>query len=83
MKCSAIADRRRTVGGVCYLGGVGCRGPAAVRAAQHAAPVVQTLRDAFAKLESDKEFIAELQQVGGDDAELLLAKDAACCASSC
>lgn len=39
-------------------------------------PLVQTLRDAFAKLESDKEFIAELKKVGGDDADLLMAKDA-------
>jgi tripartite-type tricarboxylate transporter receptor subunit TctC len=39
-------------------------------------PLVQTLRDAFAKLESDKEFIAELKKVGGDDADLLLAKEA-------
>lgn len=39
-------------------------------------PLVQQLRDAFGKLETDKEFIAELKKVGGDDAELLPAKDA-------
>jgi len=39
-------------------------------------PLAQSLREAFGKLESDKEFIAELKKVGGDDAELLLAKDA-------
>ena len=39
-------------------------------------PLVQTLSEAFGKLESDKEFMAELKKVGGDDAELLLAKDA-------
>jgi tripartite-type tricarboxylate transporter receptor subunit TctC len=39
-------------------------------------PLVQTLREAFGKLESDKEFMAELKKVGGDDAELLLTKDA-------
>jgi len=39
-------------------------------------PLVQTLREAFGKLESDKEFMAELKKVGGDDADLLLAKDA-------
>jgi tripartite-type tricarboxylate transporter receptor subunit TctC len=38
--------------------------------------MVQQLRDAFSKLEGDKEFMAELKKVGGDDAELLLAKDA-------
>jgi hypothetical protein len=32
--------------------------------------------DAFARLEDDKEFMAELKKVGGDDADLLLAKDA-------
>jgi tripartite-type tricarboxylate transporter receptor subunit TctC len=37
---------------------------------------VETLRDAFGKLEGDKEFTAELKKVGGDDADLLLAKDA-------
>jgi hypothetical protein len=37
---------------------------------------VQTLRDAFGKLEGDKEFMAELKKVGGDDADLLMAKDA-------
>src|SRR5882724_6517546 len=39
-------------------------------------PLVQTLREAFGKLEGDKEFTAELKKVGGDDADLLLAKDA-------
>jgi tripartite-type tricarboxylate transporter receptor subunit TctC len=38
--------------------------------------LVETLRDAFGKLEGDKEFTAELKKVGGDDADLLLAKDA-------
>ena len=38
--------------------------------------LVQQLRDAFARLEDDKEFLAELRKVGGDDADLLLAKDA-------
>jgi hypothetical protein len=37
---------------------------------------VQNLREAFGKLEVDKEFMAELKKVGGDDADLLLAKDA-------
>jgi hypothetical protein len=36
----------------------------------------QQLRDAFARLEDDKEFLAELKKVGGDDADLLMAKDA-------
>jgi hypothetical protein len=39
-------------------------------------PLVQTLREVFGKLESDKEFMAELKKVGGDDADLLPAKDA-------
>ena len=39
-------------------------------------PLVQTLSEASASSESDKEFMAELKKVGGDDAELLLAKDA-------
>ena len=39
-------------------------------------PLVETFRDAFGKLEGDKEFTAELKMVGGDDADLLLAKDA-------
>jgi tripartite-type tricarboxylate transporter receptor subunit TctC len=39
-------------------------------------PMVQTLRDAFGKLESDGPFMAELRKVGGDDAEILPAKDA-------
>jgi tripartite-type tricarboxylate transporter receptor subunit TctC len=39
-------------------------------------PLVATLREAFGKLEGDKEFTAELKKVGGDDADLLLAKDA-------
>ena len=39
-------------------------------------PLVQTLREVFGKLESDNEFIAELKKVGGDDADLLPAKDA-------
>jgi hypothetical protein len=39
-------------------------------------PLVETLRDGFGKLEGDKEFTAELKKVGGDDADLLLAKDA-------
>ena len=39
-------------------------------------PLVETLREAFGKLEGDKEFTAELKKVGGDDADLLLAKDA-------
>jgi tripartite-type tricarboxylate transporter receptor subunit TctC len=38
--------------------------------------MVQQLRDAFGKLPADKEFMAELKKVGGDDAEMLLAKDA-------
>jgi hypothetical protein len=38
--------------------------------------MVQQLRDAFGKLEGDKEFMAELRKVAGEDAELLLAKDA-------
>jgi putative tricarboxylic transport membrane protein len=38
--------------------------------------LVQSLREAFGKLESDKEFMADLRKVGGDDADLLLAKDA-------
>ena len=38
--------------------------------------LVETLRDGFGKLEGDKEFTAELKKVGGDDADLLLAKDA-------
>ena len=38
--------------------------------------LVQQLRDAFAKFEGDKEFMAELKKVGGDDADLLLAKNA-------
>jgi tripartite-type tricarboxylate transporter receptor subunit TctC len=38
--------------------------------------LVETLRDAFGKLEGDKEFMVELKKVGGDDADLLLAKDA-------
>jgi hypothetical protein len=38
--------------------------------------LVQQLRDAFARLEDDKEFLAELKKVGGDDADLLMAKDA-------
>ena len=38
--------------------------------------LVQQLRDPFARLEDDKEFMAELKKVGGDDADLLLAKDA-------
>jgi tripartite-type tricarboxylate transporter receptor subunit TctC len=40
------------------------------------AALVQQLRNAFAKLEGDKEFMAELKKVGGDDAELVMAKDA-------
>ena len=39
-------------------------------------PIVETLREAFGKLEGDKEFTTELKKVGGDDADLLLAKDA-------
>ena len=38
--------------------------------------IVQALRDGFSRLESDKEFRAELTRVAGDDAELLAAKDA-------
>ena len=38
--------------------------------------LVQQLREAFAKLDGDKEFMAELKKVGGDDADLLQAKDA-------
>jgi hypothetical protein len=38
--------------------------------------LVQQLRDAFARLEDDKELWAELKKVGGDDADLLVAKDA-------
>jgi hypothetical protein len=37
--------------------------------------MVQQLRDAFGKLEPDKDFMAELKKVGGDDADLLLVKD--------
>jgi len=33
-------------------------------------------RNAFAKVEGDKEFMTELRKVGGDDADLLMAKDA-------
>jgi hypothetical protein len=36
----------------------------------------QQLRDAFARLEDNQEFMAELKKVGGDDADLLLAQDA-------
>ena len=39
-------------------------------------PLVQTLREAFGKLEGDREFMADLKKVGGDDADLLSAKDA-------
>lgn len=58
------------------------RGPAkmrsAVRFSRRATPRVPSyrLRDAFSKLENDKEFLAELRKVGGDDADLLMAKDA-------
>ena len=38
--------------------------------------LVQQLRDGFAKLAGDKEFMEELRKVGGEDADLLLAKDA-------
>lgn len=38
--------------------------------------LVQQLRDAFSKLEGDKEFMADLKKVGGDDADLLLFKNA-------
>ena len=38
-------------------------------------PIVQTLQRAFEKLESDEMFLAELKKVGGDDADLLSAKD--------
>ncbi len=38
--------------------------------------LVQQLRDAFGRLEDDKELLAELKKVGGDDADLLVAKDA-------
>ena len=38
--------------------------------------VAGTLRDAFARLENDKEFLADLSQVAGDDAEVLTAKEA-------
>jgi tripartite-type tricarboxylate transporter receptor subunit TctC len=38
--------------------------------------LVETLLDALGNLEGDKEFTAELKKVGGDDADLLLAKDA-------
>jgi tripartite-type tricarboxylate transporter receptor subunit TctC len=37
---------------------------------------VRILRDAFAQLERDKEFIAELGRVAGDDAEVMTAKEA-------
>lgn len=37
---------------------------------------MQTLREVFGKLESDKEFMAELKKVGADDADLLPTKDA-------
>lgn len=40
------------------------------------AALVQQLRDAFAKLEGDKDFMTELRKVGGDDADLLMARDA-------
>ncbi|HET8563776.1 MAG TPA: hypothetical protein VFM35_07895 [Candidatus Binatia bacterium] len=39
--------------------------------------IVRTFQDAFSRLEGDKEFHAELLRVAGDDAELLLATDAA------
>jgi len=45
------------------------------RATPHAASWKPCV-DAFGKLEGDKEFTAELKKVGGDDADLLLAKDA-------
>jgi len=38
--------------------------------------IVRMLQDAFSRLESDKEFHAELLRVAGDDAELLLASEA-------
>lgn len=38
--------------------------------------VTRTLREAFTRLEGDKEFIAELGRVAGDDAEILTAKEA-------
>ena len=38
--------------------------------------LVQQLRDAFSKPEGDKEFMAEVKKVGGDDADLLLFKNA-------
>ena len=38
--------------------------------------LVQQLRDTFSKLEGDKEFMAELKKVGGDDVDLLLFKNA-------
>jgi tripartite-type tricarboxylate transporter receptor subunit TctC len=39
-------------------------------------PIVQTLRESFAKLETDKQFLADLRKVAGDDADLLLATEA-------
>jgi hypothetical protein len=38
--------------------------------------LVQQLRDAFAGLEDDKEFLAELKKVGGDDADLPMPNEA-------
>ena len=38
--------------------------------------VARLLREAFSRLEGDKEFTAELTRVAGDDAELLSAKEA-------
>jgi tripartite-type tricarboxylate transporter receptor subunit TctC len=37
---------------------------------------VQQIRDAFSKLDTDKEFITELRKVAGEDADLLHARDA-------
>ena len=65
----------RRLGGVYYLSRVRCRRPAALRARKTPVALVQSLRDAFTKLAGDKEFMAELKKVGGDDADLLMAKD--------
>lgn len=77
---SEMIDKKRPVGAAwqSYVSWAGADGTGRPLFAppKTSRDVTRILRDAFARLEADKEFLADLSQVAGDDAEILTAKEA-------
>lgn len=74
-----VLDKKRPIGAAwqSYISWAGADGAGRPLFAppKTARDLARTLSEAFARLETDKEFIAELGRVAGDDAEILTAKE--------